>query len=86
VGHYTKLAIIALRASGMLIMLYALPMFLYAFVFFLVAGPARTSAPGARPAASTGSTPLAWLLYGLVGVALYALAVPFGRQVARDLD
>lgn len=85
-GHYTKLAIIVLRTSGVLITFYALPMFLYALVFFLIAGPTAPSANGARAAASTGSTPLGWLLYGLVGVTLFAFAAPLGRRVARDLD
>lgn len=78
-GHYTKLAVLALRSFGLVILVYAVPIVLYGMVR-IANGSAVTERNPDR------STFLGWLIYALAGVLLLVLAKPLGRFVARGLD
>jgi hypothetical protein len=78
-GHYTKLAILAFRVFGLIVLSYAIPILLYGVVRV-----ANGSAVAARN--PDESTFLGWLIYGLAGLLLLLLAKPLGRIAARGFD
>jgi len=79
VGHYSKLAVLAMRAFGVIILFYAIPMIAYGVLRLAV----TTGKPGPPEQASAL---LGWVVYGIAGGALVLLAQPLGRFVARGLD
>ena len=77
-GHYTRLATLAFRVFGLMIVLYAVPLVLFSLVMVVTAGaPSQQPPPG---------TVIAWALYALVGVVLLTMARPLARMAARGLD
>ncbi len=80
-GHYTKLAVLAMRSFGLIILLYAVPIILLGIV--RMAAGARTASDGAT---SSESALFGWMVYGLAGLLLLLLAHPLGRIAARGLD
>ena len=78
-GHYAKLAVLALRCLGMTILLYAIPMILF-IVIRVATGTGKQSTPG------SGSVLLAWLAYALAGLILVTLARPLAHFASRGLD
>jgi hypothetical protein len=79
--HYTKLAVLAMRSMGLIILFYAVPM---------IAWGVLRAALGATKAAdgvtTTASATFAWMVYAGAGVLLILLAEPLGRFAARGLD
>lgn len=76
-GHYTKLAAMALRLVGFCMFAYGTPMFVYALIAHFAFRP-LDRVPWT---AATGS-----LLYAAVGAALYTLSGPMARRIGQDLD
>ena len=79
-GHYTKLAVVALRSLGLMILLYAIPILLLGALRHLAG--ATTASDGS----SAGAALLGWLAYAFAGVVLLVLARPLARIAARGLD
>jgi hypothetical protein len=80
-GHYSKLAVLAVRSMGLVIVLYSVPIILFGIV--RVASGAGTASDGGT---SSASALFAWIAYGFAGLLLLALARPLGRIAARGLD
>jgi hypothetical protein len=79
VGHYTRLAVVAFRVFGLIILFYAVPITLIGVVR-VANGTAlrdRNPEPG---------TMVAWAAYTLAGLLFVVLARPLGRFAARGLD
>ena len=74
-GHYTKLATIAVRFTGLIMFLYGAPMVVFAAL-----------AAGVGDPATNRITLLGWSIYVVIGGLLYSLSVPLARLVARDLE
>ena len=77
-GHYTRLATLAFRVFGFLILFYAVPIVLFSLVTVVTA---RT--PAEQP---PRTTVLAWAVYALAGGLLLTFARPLGRIAARGLE
>jgi hypothetical protein len=79
VDHYTKLAVVAFRSLGLMILLYAGPMLLLGILRHLAG--ATTASDGSK----AGPAFIGWFVYGLTGVLLVLLAKPLARFAARGL-
>jgi hypothetical protein len=78
VGHYTRLAVVGVRFTGVVMFVYGAPMLVYSLLAQFLGGAAQ---PGAHRAALLG-----WGIYLVVGTVLYALSAPLARVIAHDLD
>jgi len=81
VGHYAKLAVLALRSFALAILVYALPMCVWGIL--RVGMGVRVASDGQTP---ESSAVLGWLVYAFAGIVLLVLAKPLGRMAARGLD
>ena len=79
--QYSKLAVLLFRTSGILILLYAVPMLLWGAL--KVAGGATTASDGNT---NLRSVIFAWGIYAVAGVLVLVLARPLGHVAARGLE
>ena len=79
-GHYTKLAILLIRASGVLMVVYAAFMTAWAVITSVL------QVGGDAQASTRGSHLFAWFTYLLAGTLLILLARRLGVWIGRELD
>jgi hypothetical protein len=79
--HYTRLAVLALRTMGIIVLLYATPMVAWG-ILRLGFGATKAS----DGVTSSGSAFAGWLIYEFAGILMLLLARPLGRFAARGLD
>lgn len=80
-NHYTKLAVLAMRSMGLIILCYATPIVVWG-ALRLVLGTGKAS----DGVTSNASALIGWVMYGLAGFLLMRFASPLGRIAARGLD
>ena len=79
--NYTKLATVLFRAFGILMLLYATPMLLWAAL--KAASGAATASDGTT---SLQSVMFAWGVYAVAGIVVLLLSRPLARVAARGLE
>lgn len=77
-SHYRKLAILGFRTLGTMMLLYCVPLTIYAI--YRIGGLPDTPERHERSTAAVG-----WVLYALIGVCFIVLSRPLGVFAARGL-
>lgn len=79
-GHYTKLAILFIRAFGVTAIVYAASM----LVWFVTASALRLGGP--ERGAERGLGMIGWLVYLVCSIVLLIFAQPLGKYASRGLE
>ena len=77
-GHYVRLGVLLFRTMGLIALLYSAPMLLW--------GLLRAGTTRAADGTTAGSYLVAWVVYAIAGLLLFALARPLAHVTARGLD